>query len=65
MDIGVNVPIIEFRADLAGLRDSFRQRRSWAMPICVFSTIVLGADPQFHPEVPEFPYTHQSYLMNR
>ena len=23
---------------------------------------VLGADSQFHPEVPEFPYTHQSYI---
>ena len=23
---------------------------------------MLGADPQFHPEVPEFPYTHKSYL---
>ena len=23
---------------------------------------VLGGDSQFHPEVPEFPYTHQSYI---
>ena len=23
---------------------------------------VLGADSQFHPEVPEFPYTHQNYI---
>ncbi|GIT13893.1 MAG: hypothetical protein CM1200mP35_07130 [Chloroflexota bacterium] len=23
---------------------------------------VLGADPQYHPEVPRFPYTDQSYI---
>ena len=23
---------------------------------------VLGADSQFHPEVPQFPYNHQSYI---
>ena len=23
---------------------------------------VLGSGSQFHPEVPEFPYTHQSYI---
>jgi probable F420-dependent oxidoreductase len=62
MHIGVNVPIIEFRADLAGLRDFVQAAEELGYAHLRILDHVLGADPQFHPEVPEFPYTHQSYL---
>src|SRR2546427_9916472 len=62
MHIGVNVPIIEFRADLAGLRDFVQAAEELGYAHVRLLDHVLGADPQFHPEVPEFPYTHQSYL---
>jgi probable F420-dependent oxidoreductase len=62
MHIGVNVPIIELRADLAGLRDFVQAAEELGYAHLRILDHVLGADPQFHPEVPEFPYTHQSYL---
>jgi probable F420-dependent oxidoreductase len=62
MHIGVNVPIIEFRADLVGLRDFVQAAEELGYAHLRILDHVLGADPQFHPEVPEFPYTHQSYL---
>jgi probable F420-dependent oxidoreductase len=60
--IGVNIPIIEFRADLVGLRDFAQAAEGLGYAHLRILDHVLGADPQFHPEVPEFPYTHQSYL---
>jgi probable F420-dependent oxidoreductase len=62
MHVGVNVPIIEFRADLVGLRDFVQAAEGLGYAHLRILDHVLGADPQFHPEVPEFPYTHQSYL---
>jgi probable F420-dependent oxidoreductase len=62
MHIGINVPIIEFRADLVGLRDFVQAAEGMGYDHLRILDHVLGADPQFHPEVPEFPYTHQSYL---
>jgi probable F420-dependent oxidoreductase len=62
MHIGVNVPIIEFKADLVGLRDFVQAAEELGYAHLRILDHVLGADPQFHPEVPEFPYTHQSYL---
>ena len=62
MHIGVNVPIIEFRADLVGLRDFVQAAEELGYAHLRILDHVLGADPQFHPEVSEFPYTHQSYL---
>lgn len=62
MDIGVNVPITEFGADLTGLRDFVQAAEDLEYTHIRLLDHVLGADPQFHPEVPEFPYTHQSYL---
>jgi probable F420-dependent oxidoreductase len=60
--IGVHVPITEFRADLAGLRDFVQAAEELGYAHLRILDHVLGADPQFHPEVPEFPYTHRSYL---
>ena len=62
MDIGVNIPITEFGADLSGLRDFVQAAEDLAYTHIRLLDHVLGADPQFHPEVPEFPYTYQSYL---
>jgi probable F420-dependent oxidoreductase len=62
MHVGVNVPIIEFKADLSGLRDFVQAAEEMGYAHLRLLDHVLGADPQFHPEVPEFPYTHQSYL---
>jgi len=65
MDIGRHVRSSSSELNLAGLRD-FVQASGGAglWPICVFLDHVLGADPQFHPEVPEFPYTHRAISMN-
>ncbi len=62
MQVGVALPITEIGADLGALRDFV-----WASEDLGFTHIrildhVLGADPQLHPEVPEFYYTHESYL---
>jgi probable F420-dependent oxidoreductase len=62
MDIGVNVPITELGADFAGLRDFVQAAEDLGYTHIRLLDHVLGADPQFHPEVPEFPYTHKSYL---
>jgi probable F420-dependent oxidoreductase len=62
MHIGVNVPITELKADVAGLRDFVQAAEELGYAHLRILDHVLGANPQFHPEVPEFPYTHQSYL---
>jgi probable F420-dependent oxidoreductase len=62
MHIGVNVPITELGADLTGLRDFVQAAEDLGYTHIRLLDHVLGADPQFHPEVPEFPYTHKSYL---
>ena len=62
MHVGVTVPIIEFKGDLAGLRGFVQAAEELGYAHLRVLDHVLGADPQFHPEVPEFPYTHQSYL---
>jgi probable F420-dependent oxidoreductase len=62
MHIGVTVPITELAADFAGLRDFVQAAEDLGYAHIRLLDHVLGADPQFHPEVPEFPYTHKSYL---
>ena len=62
MHIGVTVPLTEFGADLTGLRDFVQAAEDLEYAHVRLLDHVLGADPQFHPEVPEFPYTHKSYL---
>src|SRR5215471_3402255 len=62
MQVGVTVPITEFGADLAGLRDFVQAAEELGYAHVRLLDHVLGADPQFHPEVAVFPYTHQSYI---
>ena len=62
MQIGVNVPITEFRHDLSGLRDFVQAAEGLGYSHIRWLDHVLGADPQYHPEVPHFFYTHESYI---
>ena len=62
MQVGVTVPLTEFGADLTGLRDFVQAAEDLRYAHLRLLDHVLGADPQFHPEVPAFPYTHKSYL---
>ncbi len=62
MHIGVTVPLTEFGADLVGLRDFVQAVEDLGYAHVRLLDHVLGADPQFHPEMPELPYTHKSYL---
>src|SRR2546425_11780923 len=62
MHIGVTVPLTEFGADLVGLRDFVQATEDLGYAHVRLLDHVLGADPQFYPEMPELPYTHKSYL---
>src|ERR1044071_9270395 len=62
MHIGVTVPLTEFGADLVGLRDFVQAAEDLGYAHVRLLDHVLGADPQFHPEMPGLPYTHKSYL---
>lgn len=62
MQVGVTAPITEFGADLGALRDFVQASEDLGYSHIRVLDHVLGADPQFHPEVPVFPYTHRSYI---
>src|SRR6476659_2458182 len=62
MHIGVTVPLTEFGSDLVGLRDFVQAVEDLGYDHVRLLDHVLGADPQFHPELTELPYTHKSYL---
>ena len=62
MHIGVTVPLTEFGADLVGLRDFIQATEDLGYAHVRLLDHVLGADPQFHPEMPQLSYTHKSYL---
>jgi len=62
MKIGVTVPITEIGADFRGLQDYIQAAEDLGYSHVRILDHVLGADPKFHPEVPEFPYTHKSYI---
>ena len=62
MYIGVTVPVTELAGDLAAVRDFVQAAEELGYDHIRLLDHVLGADPQFHPEVPEFPYTHKSYI---
>ena len=62
MQIGVTVPITEIGADFGGLQDYIQAAEDLGYSHVRILDHVLGADPKFHPEVPEFPYTHQTYI---
>ena len=62
MEIGVSVPIVDFGDDLTGLRDYVQAADDLGYSHLRILDHVLGADPQFHPEVETFPYTHKSHI---
>ena len=62
MQVGVTVPIIEFGADLPAVRDFVQAAEDLGYAHIRISDHVLGADPQFHPEVRIFPYNYKSYV---
>lgn len=62
MQLGAIIPIIEFRHDLTGLRDFVQAAEELGYEHIRMLDHVLGADPTFHPEVPKFYYTHESYI---
>lgn len=60
MRIGVSFPTVEIGADLAVVRDFVQQAEDLGYTHLRILDHVLGADPQFHPQVPVFYYTHES-----
>src|SRR5882672_5739298 len=60
MRIGVSFPTVEIGADLAVVRDFVHTAEELGYTHLRLLDHVLGADPQFHPEVPVFYYTHES-----
>ena len=62
MQIGVTVPITEIGADFGGLHDYIQAAEDLGYDHVRILDHVMGADPKYHPEVPDFSYTHQSYI---
>ena len=60
MQIGVAFPTVEIGADLHVVRDFVQAVEELGYDHLRVLDHVLGAVPQHHPEVPAFPYTHQS-----
>src|SRR5215471_533794 len=60
MRVGVSFPTVEIGADLAVVRDFVHTVEELGYTHLRILDHVLGADPQFHPEVPVFYYTHES-----
>lgn len=62
MQFGTSLPITEFGPDLEAVRDFAQAADDLGYASLGMLDHVLGADPQFHPEVPNFYYTHKSYI---
>lgn len=62
MQIGVSVPIVELGDDFGALRDYIQAAEDLGYSHVRILDHVLGAVPEKHPEVPQFPYTHESYI---
>ena len=62
MEVGVSVPITEIGSDFGALRDYIQTAEGLGYSHVRILDHVLGADPKFHPEVPQFPYTHESHI---
>jgi probable F420-dependent oxidoreductase len=62
MQVGVTVPVTEFGVDLAAIRDYVQAAEDLGYSHVRILDHVLGADPQYHPEVPRFPYTYQTCI---
>jgi len=60
MRIGIGFPTVEIGADLAAVRDFVQTAEGLGYTHLRILDHVLGADPDFHPEVPVFYYTHKS-----
>ena len=62
MQVGATIPITDFGADFGALRDFVQAAEDLGYTRLRMLDHVLGANPQFHPEVPRFAYTHESYI---
>jgi len=62
MRIGVSFPTVEIGADLAVVRDFVHTAEELGYTHLRVLDHVLGADPQFHPEVPVFYYSRRRPL---
>jgi probable F420-dependent oxidoreductase len=62
MDVGVAFPTTEIGADLAAVRDYIQATEELGYSHLRILDHVLGADPQWHPEVPVLYYTHRSVI---
>ncbi len=62
MRIGVQFPTTEIGTDIAGIRDFAQAAEDLGYDHIRILDHVLGADPQHHPEVPHFAYTHESVI---
>ena len=62
MQVGVAFPTIDIGDDFAAARDFVQTADELGYTHLRVLDHVLGADPQFHPEVPTFYYTHESYI---
>ena len=60
MEIGTSLPATELGADPAAIRDFAQAAEDLGYASLGTGDHVLGADPQFHPEVPNFYFTHES-----
>jgi hypothetical protein len=60
MQIGVAFPTVEIGADLSVVNDFVQAAEDLGYDHVRILDHVLGADPQHHPEVPVFYYTHES-----
>ena len=62
VQIGTSLPITEFGPDLNAVMDFAQAADDLGYKILSMLDHVLGADPQYHPEVANFYYTHESYI---
>jgi len=60
MEIGTSLPATEFGGDIGAVRDFAQAAEDLGYAALGTGDHVLGADPQFHPEVSMFYFTHKS-----
>ncbi|MCZ6874740.1 MAG: hypothetical protein O7G88_14615 [bacterium] len=65
MHIGVSFPTLEIGADSTAIRDFVQTAEGAGYTHLRILDHVLGADPQYHPEVPVFYYTHESVIRRK
>ena len=62
MQVGVAFPTTEIGSDPAGVRAYVRAAEDMGYDYLGILDHVVGADPQFHPELGQPPFTHRSFL---